>query len=391
MSGFVFGILVLLVIFSGAKQAKNRRLKVYGIGLVALVLLVNSGCGVNSSEAATVSKISSPKTETATKPTAVKSPAPIAQSKKSTGGKQASAKKSVTTKQVTMKSVSTKSSVTTKGTTDRLIPVVVAKNVDGDTIHVRRANGKEEDVRLLLIDTPEDVSPSKPVEPFGYTAADYAKKVVPVGKHVYIEEGVSGYTRDKYGRLLAYLYITPKDMYNLDVVKKGYARVAYIYPPNTRHLSDLQAAQSYAKAHHEGIWSIENYVTSSGYNLTIACSYAKSHGYNTHGCSTSSSSVTHATQSSGATQGSVTGNHLTVRDGGEASVTVKTKPNASGSIEVDYKSGPSKAKGLGIKKANSQGVITWSWKVGSSTTPGTYNVIIRLGGQTITKHLVVTK
>jgi micrococcal nuclease len=251
----------------------------------------------------------------------------------------------------------------------------------------------------LLIDTPEDVSPSKPVEPFGYTAANYAKKVLPVGKHVYIEEGVSGYTRDKYGRLLAYLYITPHDMYNLDVVKKGYARVAYIYPPNTRHLNELQAAQNYAKGHHEGIWSIKNYVTSNGYNLSIACTYAKSHGYSAHGCSiTRPSSKTQATQSeksnsqpSGSSQGTVTGNHLSVRDGDEASITVKTKPYASGSIEVDYKSGPSKARGLDPKKANSQGVISWSWKVGTNTTPGTYNVIIRVGGQTITRHLVVTR
>lgn len=366
MSGFVFGIFFILLILCGVNTTKRWRNRVYGIGLVALLVLVGSGCDVNTSEAATVQpKAETTKVQTATETTPTKS-------------------------DVT-KTISTKSLVTTKAVSSHLIPVVIAKNVDGDTIHVRRANGKVEDVRLLLIDTPEDVSPSKPVEPYGYTAANYAKKVLPVGKHVYIEEGVSGYTKDKYGRLLAYIYITPKDMYNKDVVKKGLARVAYIYPPNTRHLSELQAAQSYAKAHHQGIWTIKNYVTSSGYNLSIACNYAKSHGYSAHGCSSSTSSGTHSTQSKGATQGTVTENHLSVHDGGVASVTVKTKPYASGSIEVDYKSGPSKAKGLGAKKANSQGVISWSWKVGSNTSPGTYNVIIRLGGQTMTRHLVVSK
>lgn len=382
MSGFMFGIFFLLLILCGAKTTKRWRNRAYGIGLVALLFLVGSGCGVTTSEAATVQK-ASPKAktaaQTATKTANVKAPAQTAKTETGSG---------------VVKTLSTKSTITTKGVSSHLIPVVVVKNVDGDTIHVRRSNGKVEDVRLLLIDTPEDVSPSKPVEPYGYQAANFAKKVLPVGKRVYIEEGVSGYTRDKYGRLLAYIYITPNDMYNKDVVKKGLARVAYIYPPNTGHLSELQAAQNYAKAHHEGIWTIKNYVTSSGYNLTIACNYAKSHGYSAHGCSTSTSSGTHSTQSThsnGSTQGTVTGNHLAVRDGGEASVTVKTKPYASGSIEVDYKSGPSKAKGLGPKKANGQGVISWSWKVGSNTTPGTYNVIIRLGGQTITRYLVVSR
>lgn len=402
MSGLVLGSLVVLFLLIGVKKTtKQWRRIVYGGAMAALLVFVTSGCGVNTSEAATVPKTTTkaPSSSQTTAGQASKEQKPAETKQAVPANSSATAKSSNVAKNsiTTKSSNATKSFVTTKSGSPNLIPVVVAKNVDGDTIHVRRSNGKVEDVRLLLIDTPEDVSPSKPVEPFGYTAANYAKKVLPVGKHVYIEEGVSGYTRDKYGRLLAYLYITPHDMYNLDVVKKGYARVAYIYPPNTRHLNELQAAQNYAKVHHEGIWSIKNYVTSNGYNLSIACTYAESHGYSAHGCSvtrsSSSSSKTRTAQSKASTssQGTVTGNHLSVRDGGEASITIKTKPYASGNIEVDYKSGPSKAKGLGPKKANSQGVISWSWKVGSNTTPGTYNVIIRVGGQTITRHLVVTR
>ncbi|HET7615966.1 MAG TPA: thermonuclease family protein, partial [Bacillales bacterium] len=86
-------------------------------------------------------------------------------------------------------------------------------------------------------------------------------------------------------RLLAYVYITPSDMYNIDVVKKGFARVAYVIPPNTDHLGELKAAQSYAKSHNLGIWSTDGYVTSSGYNISYACKWAPKHGYSARGCS----------------------------------------------------------------------------------------------------------
>jgi micrococcal nuclease len=261
------------------------------------------------------------------------------------------------------------------------VPVTVARVVDGDTIHVKY-KGKDETVRMLLIDTPEDVDPYKPVEPFGFKAASYAKSVLPVGKHIYMQLGKKGYERDKYHRLLAYIYVTPSDMYNKDVVKKGFARVAYIYKPNTDHLSELQSAQSYAKSKKLGIWSISGYVTSSGYSLAKSCTYAKSNGYSTKGCGTAST-----TSSKGSTATSSKG--LNVKHGQEASVTIKTKAGAKGTIEVDYSSGPSKASGLTPKTADKSGYITWSWRVGTSTKPGKYAVIIRVSGSTIKKTLTV--
>jgi micrococcal nuclease len=269
----------------------------------------------------------------------------------------------------------------------KLVPALVLKNVDGDTIHVK-LNGKDETVRMLLIDTPEDVDPKAPVEPYGYTAASYAKQMLPVGKHIYLQLGKPGYTKDKYGRLLGYVYRSKTDLYNYDVLKKGYARVAYIYPPNTDHLSSLQSAQSYAKSHKLGIWSIKGYVTSSGYSHSISCSYAAKHHYYTRTCSvgSSKSSSSHKSPSSST---SVTGTTLNVRHGQYASVSVKTKPGVLGTIEVDYKSGPSHASGLGAKTANSSGIISWRWRVGTNTTPGHYPVIIRVNGSTIRKTLTV--
>ncbi|GMA48973.1 hypothetical protein GCM10025857_03300 [Alicyclobacillus contaminans] len=251
---------------------------------------------------------------------------------------------------------------------------------------------------MLLIDTPEDVDPVKPVEPYGPTAAAYARSVLPVGKHIYIQEGHPGYTRDKYGRLLAYVYITPHDMYNMDVVKKGYARVAYIYPPNTDYLSQLEAAQSYAKSHHLGIWSLSGYVTSDGYNLSVACTWDADHGYSTSECtgqapslssestnhsSGSSSSTTHSSTKTTSSLPSIVSSNLDVYPGDYASVTVKAAPGAYGTIEVDYESGPSHAQGLVPMYADASGEITWTWKVGTRTHAGDWPIIITIGGQTI--------
>jgi P2-related tail formation protein len=102
---------------------------------------------------------------------------------------------------------------------------------------------------------------------------------------------------------------------------------------------------------------------------------------------TNSNSNTSSNKTSPST--TIYGEHLTVHDGQQASVTVKTTPNAKGTIEVDYASGPSHASGLEPKTADSKGYISWSWEVGTRTKPGTYDVIITVNGQTITKHLIV--
>jgi micrococcal nuclease len=64
-----------------------------------------------------------------------------------------------------------------------------------------------------------------------------------------------------------------------------------------------------------------------------------------------------------------------------ASVTIKTAAKASCSITVRYKSGPSTAAGLVSKQANANGIASWSWKVGTRTTAGSWPVLISGQGQ----------
>ncbi|MGE7764291.1 thermonuclease family protein [Peribacillus sp. NPDC096540] len=139
----------------------------------------------------------------------------------------------------------------------------IVKVVDGDTVKIKMSNGNEETVRLLLIDTPETVHPSKPVQPFGPEASKFTKELMPAGSEVEVETGIG--ERDKYGRLLAYFYVDGK-MVNKLLLEKGLARVAYVYAPNTKYIDELEEIQKKAQKEEIGIWSIENYATSKGFD-----------------------------------------------------------------------------------------------------------------------------
>ena len=64
-----------------------------------------------------------------------------------------------------------------------------------------------------------------------------------------------------------------------------------------------------------------------------------------------------------------------------ATVTIQAAPNTEYSIKVYYSSGPSKAAGLENKTSDGTGLVSWSWKIGGKTAPGTYRIEISGGGQ----------
>jgi len=144
--------------------------------------------------------------------------------------------------------------------TSNLLNAEVTKVVDGDTLQVM-IDGKKETIRLLLVDTPETVHPSKPVQPFGPEASDFLKEKVN-GEEVQIELGIG--ERDKYGRLLAYVY-HHNQMINKLLLEKGLARVAYVFEPNTKYVDEFYDIQKQAQQKEIGIWSLENYATDDGF------------------------------------------------------------------------------------------------------------------------------
>lgn len=81
----------------------------------------------------------------------------------------------------------------------------------------------------------------------------------------------------------------------------------------------------------------------------------------------------------------------TVRRGATASVSAKTGAKIGCTITVQYKSGPSKASTLKPKTSDAAGNVSWSWKVDSKTTPGSWPVIINCGGATAQTVVTVPK
>ncbi|MFD3447424.1 excalibur calcium-binding domain-containing protein [Microbacteriaceae bacterium 4G12] len=144
-----------------------------------------------------------------------------------------------------------------------VVTATVQSVIDGDTFKAL-VSGKEETIRLTLVDTPETVHPSKPVEPFGKEASDFTKEQL-TGQTIGLE--LDAQERDQYGRLLAYVWLGDK-LYNALLVDKGFARVA-AFPPNTKYIDQFRTIQDHARQTKSNIWSLENYVTDSGFSDSV--------------------------------------------------------------------------------------------------------------------------
>ena len=130
-------------------------------------------------------------------------------------------------------------------------PYEVVRVVDGDTVRLALPWG-EESVRLIGIDTPETVHPTVGVECYGPEASAYAKRLM-TGTSVWLEYDESQGQRDRYDRLLAYIWLTPARLYNLLAIEEGYA-TEYTYNSAYAHREDFLAAQALARSHLSGLW-----------------------------------------------------------------------------------------------------------------------------------------
>lgn len=81
----------------------------------------------------------------------------------------------------------------------------------------------------------------------------------------------------------------------------------------------------------------------------------------------------------------------TVGQNETATVTIQGLPDTNYSITVNYKSGPSSAEGLEDKTSDGSGQVSWSWKVGGRTSPGTFHITVSGGGETITLPFTITE
>jgi len=139
----------------------------------------------------------------------------------------------------------------------------VLKIYDGDTYLVEW-NGKKEHLRLIGIDTPESKQNRKAkrdaarsgedisfIVDEGKRATEFVKSILKVGEQIGLEFDIQ--RRDRYGRLLAYVYLPDGRMLNEVIIRSGYANLMTI-PPNVKYAERFRKAYKFAREHKLGLW-----------------------------------------------------------------------------------------------------------------------------------------
>ena len=127
----------------------------------------------------------------------------------------------------------------------------VIRVVDGDTIVV----SPNEKVRLIGVDTPETVDPRKAIECFGKAAKDFTRSAVQ-GKTIrLVLDNVNAvrHHKDRYGRILAYVYLENGTMLNRELIRQGYAHAYTRFP--FRYLVEFRQIERAARTEALGLWS----------------------------------------------------------------------------------------------------------------------------------------
>ena len=140
---------------------------------------------------------------------------------------------------------------------------LVTRIIEGDAIQVLYG-GVEKRIRLIGIDAPEsridrkamkDANMSeqdiKTIIEMGKKAKNYVDDLVKRGDLITIEFDIK--EKDRYGRLLCYVYLSNGKMLNEEIVKAGYANIKAI-PPNVKHKDRFLNAFKFAKETKRGLW-----------------------------------------------------------------------------------------------------------------------------------------
>lgn len=154
----------------------------------------------------------------------------------------------------TSKSNSSKNSPTTTATNEatKIQPgyYTVDRFVDGDTISVNM-NGRSEKVRLIGVDTPETHKPNTPVQCYGPAASAFTKNTIGSQK-VRLQADPLSSNRDKYNRLLRYVYLPDGNNLNALIIATGNG-FYYPYFPFEK-AEEFSKLQETAKATGKGLW-----------------------------------------------------------------------------------------------------------------------------------------
>lgn len=128
----------------------------------------------------------------------------------------------------------------------------VIKVVDGDTVTVE-ISGVRETIRIIGINTPETVDPRKPVECYGQEASARAHELLD-NQIVTLEGDETQGERDKYDRLLRYVFLSNGSDFGKQMISEGYA-YEYTYSAPYKYQQDYKTSQSDAENAKRGLWA----------------------------------------------------------------------------------------------------------------------------------------
>jgi micrococcal nuclease len=138
----------------------------------------------------------------------------------------------------------------------------ISRVVDGDTLKLSSG----EKVRLIGVDTPEvyygdkllrDSKRSgtdiKTIQSLGAKASRFTKDLC-LGKRARLEYDVVKH--DKYGRVLAYVYLEDGTFVNAKIAEEGYGQIMTI-PPNVKYADYFLKLERQAKDGKKGLWKFK--------------------------------------------------------------------------------------------------------------------------------------
>jgi len=128
----------------------------------------------------------------------------------------------------------------------------VVSITDGDTIKIS-LNGEKKTIRFIGFDTPETKDPRKPVQCFGREASSKMQSLVQ-SKRVRIQSDPSQGDKDKYGRLLRYVYLEDGRNVGYEMINQGFAK-EYTYDSAYQYQSQFKSAEKKAIKAKKGLWS----------------------------------------------------------------------------------------------------------------------------------------
>lgn len=122
---------------------------------------------------------------------------------------------------------------------------------DGDTVTINM-NGTFERVRFIGVDTPETQDPRVSVQCFGKVASEFTKSLIG-DNPIRLEADPSNTNRDRYNRLLRYVYLPDGRLVNAEIIKQGYGFAYVLFP--FEKLEEFREYERQAREQSLGLWS----------------------------------------------------------------------------------------------------------------------------------------